>query len=455
MSSQLDEILHALAGGSLSIDQACTSINAAVRANPSGTRMWGMLLEGKITQQLVSAAAGRQLLDALENFEPEKTMWLAPKRAESKPQATPLAQSTQVIAIEAKRTVPRDAEQLRAFLWDSPADNSAATESIDHPTASVAWMEAPVQRVQPPRPKPGVTPVIPAPELGAIIKGRYRLDSHLGFGGIGQVFSAIDLEAQHADKPEARVTIKMIAVDLKCEPNALPAMQRAVQQAKSLRHPNIVATYGVETDNDRLFVIMEPLAGRWLGDLVRQVRDTGLAPDAAWPIVAGIAEGLAHAHRHNVVHSDLSPYAVFLDAKGSPKIMGFGLIRALPTSNEAMDLLDTMTLRAYSEAYTADAWATHAAAHSADDLYPLGVIAYELLTGHHPFQRQSLTVARQRQLALQPIPRLGRRRAKLLERCLSFERKQWPGNASDFLDSLRGPALLRLLLGNRSAAASR
>jgi hypothetical protein len=63
-------------------------------------------------------------------------------------------------------------------------------------------------------------------------------------------------------------------------------------------------------------------------------------------------------------------------------------------------------------------------------------------------------MARQRNLTLQPIAKLGRRRAKLLERCLSFERKQWPGNAADFLATLRGPAFLRMFLGNRIAAST-
>src|SRR5215831_19679070 len=191
------------------------------------------------------------------------------------------------------------------------------------------------------------------------------------------------------------------------------AMKLAVAKIKFLDHKNIVRTYGVESDDQRLFVTMEPLVGRWLGERIRSTRDVGIARSVALPIIEGIAKGLAYAHAQGIVHSDLSPYAVFLAADGTPKIMGFGLVHALPTSNEAMDLMDTMTLRAYSEAYAANTWATHATPHPADDLYPLGVIAYELLTGKHPFQRCSLRTARQRKLPLVPIPGLKRRAAKL------------------------------------------
>jgi hypothetical protein len=468
MSSQLDEILIALRGGETSVDEACRAIAAAVRENATGTRLWGMLIESRVTQQQISPAIGRALIDAMETYEPEKTMWLAPsnigKAIES---ATPSAASSAAstpstgdvlrapVSAKASPPAPRfqDAEQLRAFLWDAPAsaaNSSAKTEGID-------WMEASptpsCERVPPPHPMPGSTPVLPAPELGTIIKNRYRLDAHLGYGGIGQVFRATDLQLENGGNGDPHVTIKVIAVDLKREPQALMALQNAVRRTKSLRHTNIVTTYGVEHDGDRVFVVMEPLSGVWLGDQIRQVRKVGLAQEIAWPIIEGIANGLAYAHQHDIVHSDLSPYAVFVTEDGTPKIMGFGLIHALPTSNEAMDLLDTMTLRAYSEAYTADTWATHATPHPADDLYPLGAIAYELLTGTHPFKRQSLTAARQKHLEYAPIPQLNRRAAKLIARCLSFERTERPKNAARFVKRLQGPALLRHFFGDKYSVA--
>lgn len=464
MSSQLDEILIALRGGQTTLDEACSALKEAVRANPTGTRLWSMLIESRVTQQQVSPAIGRALVDALENeandnYQPDKTMWLAPNT--SKAIATPASQATQaptngdvlrVPASAKSNAEPRfaDMEQLRAFLWDGPA---AMPASASNHIEVVEDVSAAAKRVPPPRPMPGSAPPLDSPEIGAIIKGRYRLDAHLGYGGIGQVFSATDLEVERSGLGDARVTLKLIAVDLKHEPQALMALQNAIANTKSLRHPNIVGVYGIEHDNDRLFVVMEPLSGSWLGDQLRQVRKVGLAQDIAWPIVEGIANGLAYAHKHNIVHSDLSPYAIFVADDGTPKIMSFGLIHALPTSNEAMDLLDTMTLRAYSEAYTADTWATHATPHPADDLYPLGVIAYELLTGMHPFNRYSLTTARQKNLSWAPVPGLNRRASKLLERCLSFERTERPNNATRFVKRMHGPAVLRAFFGDRFSIA--
>jgi hypothetical protein len=467
MSSQLDEILIALRGGQTTLDDACRALTQAVQANPAGTRLWGMLIESRVTQQQISPTIGRALLDALEAdstdaYQPDKTMWLAPNLGKAPTvQTAPTAHAISLpntgdvlhAPTSTKALEPRfqDMEQLRAFLWDGPI------KSVNVKSESVEWMDASPaahQDVPPPRPMPNAMPFLHQPELGAIIKGRYRLDTHLGYGGIGQVFSGTDLEIERSGVGNPQVTLKLIAVDLKHEPQALATLQSAVSKTKSLRHTNIVSVYGVEHDNDRLFVIMEPLAGAWLGDQLRQVRKVGVTQDIAWPVIEGIASGLAHAHKQGIVHSDLSPYSIFITADGTPKIMGFGLIHALPTSNEAMDLLDTMTLRAYSEAYTADTWATHATPHPADDLYPLGAIAYELLTGTHPFGRHSLTTARQKNLKYASIPQLNRRACKLIARCLSFERTERPKNGTRFIKRMQGPALLRTLFGDRFSVAS-
>ena len=255
------------------------------------------------------------------------------------------------------------------------------------------------------------------------------------------MFDAIDLQAEH----ELHVTLKVAAVDLRHQPHAFEALSAAVRKTQHLVHPNIVSIYDVDRHANRAFIVMEALRGRWLSSLVRETRGTGLSYETAWPIIAGIANGLAFAHDNGVVHSDLSPHAIFLGDDGTAKIMGFGLVHAVPTSNELLDVLDTLTLRAYTEAYAADPWSQIAPPHAADDLYPLGVIAYEMLTGSHPFRRCSLAVARQKQLEFAPIAGLNRRARKLIERCLSFERHVRPQDATGFVRRMQPGMLERLL----------
>jgi serine/threonine protein kinase len=279
--------------------------------------------------------------------------------------------------------------------------------------------------------------------IGTVLNDRYRIVAPLGLGGVGQVFDAIDI--RKSKEREFHVTVKVIAVNLRHQPLAYAALEDAVRRSQSLVHPNIVAIYDICQSDEHVFVVMEPLQGRWLSGLVREVRGKGLAYEEAWPIIRGIANALAHAHKQGIVHCDLSPHAVFLCEDGTPKIMGFGLVHAVPNSNESMDVLDTLTLRAYTEAYTADAWAQQGTPHAADDLYPLGVIAYEMLAGKHPFQRSTLMVARQRGMKLEPIDGLNRRARKLIERCLAFERNVRPQDGSIFLKRMQPNVFQRLL----------
>jgi serine/threonine protein kinase len=319
-----------------------------------------------------------------------------------------------------------DVEQMRAALFgpEAPARDGQPTSSADA-LQDLAGDSA-------------------APPIGAAINGRYKLLESLGLGGVGRVYRALDLAPTGAG--ERQVALKIVGVDLRQQPHALDALKVAVIKAQALDHPNIAALYDIDRVGDRAYLVMEDLRGRWLSQLIREVRGRGLAYDYAWPIISGIAHGLAHAHERGLLHHDLSPHSVFLCEGGTPKILGFGLLHAVPTGNEALDVLDTQTLRAYSEAYTADPLTQHSSAQPADDLYPLGVMAYELLTGAHPFQRCSLTQARQRNLAYAPIPGLNARARRLIERCLSFEREVRPRDAGRFVRRMPSGLFNRMLL---------
>ena len=440
MSTQVEQIIEGLSQRKVTLEAACNSLAQATTAHPGVARFWVARIESAIKDKRIGAADGRALIDSMDNLRTDKTMWLEPAPAKVAarsigPAVTANADAPKTEA-PAKRPEGRrsrlaksmdDLEQLRAALFDPKTRprSSRSTGIVPGPAESntTNWMDDS-------RPPDHVSDLHPANPLnlakGTLLKDRYELVEHLGAGGIGQVFDAIDRFSGYGN--EQHVTIKVVAVDLRHQPDAFASLQRAVSQTQHLNHPNIVRVNEIDREGDRVFIVMEPLRGRWLSGLIREVRGQGMPYAEAWPIVSGIAKALAYAHAEGVVHSDLSPHAVFLSEDGTAKILGFGLIHAVPASNEAMDLLDTLTLRAYTEAYTADAWAQQADPHPTDDLYPLGVIAYEMLTGVHPFGRSTLAVARQRELKFEQIPRLNRRARKLIERCLSFERRgQTPG----------------------------
>lgn len=428
MPTQFEQIIESFVQGSSTLEATCEAFAREAAADPSRTRFWGQRIETELKRGRIQAAAARALLDALEGFQCDKTMWIDPALGVPRPTAP----------APPKRTSPppviESAEQLRATLFAPVTPRRADTVPPalrDAHAANVEWVDAIGSA------RSSNESEVP---LGTVIKDRYKLVSHLGVGGVGQIFDALDL----AQANETHVTLKLVAVNLQRSPYAFEALTAAVRQARHLDHPNIVRVFDIDHDGERVFITMEPLRGRWLSGMVREVRNKGMSYEAAWPIIEGIANGLAHAHAREVVHSDLSPHAVFVSDDGVAKILGFALGRALPESNESLDVLDTLTLRAYTEAYTADAWAQQGAPHPADDLYPLGVIAYEMLTGVHPFSRCSLSVARQKGLTCPPIDGLNRRARKLIERCLSFDRAVRPKDGRTFVKRMRPGVIQRL-----------
>lgn len=291
-------------------------------------------------------------------------------------------------------------------------------------------------------------------EPGSVIKKRFVLEKLLGKGGMGLVFGAIDRRKEEARDPNPRVALKVLNADFQRHPQAFMALQREARKAQTLAHPNVVTVFDFDRDGDAVYMTMELLEGRSLDSMTREGRGKGIKREVALPIIRGIAEGLAYAHRKGIVHSDLKPGNVFItQEEGAAKILDFGIARAVPSMNSeaSRDVFDAGSLGAYTEAYATDEMIDGVDPHPADDMYALGIIAYELLTGFHPYSRHSAPAARKLGLKPEPLKGLKRKEARAIERCLSFERKRRPQNAGDFLKLFRG--VTRLQKASLAAAA--
>lgn len=282
-------------------------------------------------------------------------------------------------------------------------------------------------------------------ELGAIIKKRFVLETMLGKGGMGLVFGAIDRRKEEARDPNPRVALKVLNADFQRHPQAFIALQREARKAQTLAHPNVVTVFDFDRDGDAIYMTMELLTGRTLDSMTREARGKGMKREVALPIIRGIAEGLAYAHRKGIVHSDLKPGNVFIVEDGTAKILDFGIARAVPSMNTeaSRDVFDAGSLGAYTEAYATDEMIDGVDPHPADDMYALGIIAYELLTGFHPYQRHSAPGARKLGIKPAPLKGLKRKEVHAIEACLSLERKRRPQDASAFLKLFRGVTKLQ------------
>jgi hypothetical protein len=286
----------------------------------------------------------------------------------------------------------------------------------------------------------------PTLEPGAVVKGRFLLEKQIGRGGMGLVFAAIDRRKKEARDPNPHIAIKILYGDFQRHQDSLIALQREARKAQTLAHPNVVTVFDFDRDGPTVFMTMELLRGRSLDSVIREARGSGVGRKAALPIIRGIAEGLAYAHRKGIVHSDLKPGNVFLLEDGTPKLLDFGIARAVPSPNAEYDVFDAGSLGAYTEAYATQEMVEGVDPHTADDVYALGLIAYELLAGEHPYRRHSAVKARE--LGIKPqMPReLTRRECRVLEAALAFDRSKRPKDAAEFLSQFFGATRLQKVL---------
>ncbi len=175
---------------------------------------------------------------------------------------------------------------------------------------------------------------------------------------------------------------------------------------------------------------MELLEGRTLDSIIRDSHGNGLSPAEALPIIRGLADGLAYAHRKGIVHSDFKPANVFVVRDGTPKILDFGIARGIHTTDDSV-------FQGFTPAYAAPELFSGADPHPADDVFSLGIVAYELLSGRHPYPGQEAPDARQQGLRPKPLKGLSRWDARTIDRALAFDRAERFADAAAFRKALQ------------------
>jgi serine/threonine-protein kinase len=212
------------------------------------------------------------------------------------------------------------------------------------------------------------------------IAGRYRLESRLGYGGMSTVHLAFDLRL------ERRVAVKLLAEHLAEDPTFVSRFQREAQAAARLVHPNIVQVFdsGLDERAHQHFIVMEYIEGQSCAEILR---DQGwVEVDEAASIIEQACEGLFYAHRHGVVHRDVKPGNLLRSLEGEIKLADFGIAKATEQSSitQVGSVLGTA-------AYLAPEQARGEEAGPPADLYALGVVAYQLISGRLPYEAASLT----------------------------------------------------------------
>jgi eukaryotic-like serine/threonine-protein kinase len=227
---------------------------------------------------------------------------------------------------------------------------------------------------------------------GVLVAERYRLDEPLGRGGMGEVWRAWD---QVLGRP---VAVKLLLPGV-VDPSATARFRQEAQTAARLSHPNVVAVYDFGEDQGRLYLVMELVEGRTLAGHLAAYGPLDAGETAA--IGAQTAAGLAAAHREGVVHRDVKPGNLLLTADGVVKIADFGIARFAGESTAA---LTSAGLVLGTSIYLAPERAQGHTAGPASDVYALGCVLYELLTGHPPFRADSAPALLYQHVDSAPVP---------------------------------------------------
>jgi len=234
-----------------------------------------------------------------------------------------------------------------------------------------------------------VTANVTDPMIGRLIDGRYQVRSRIARGGMATVYLATDLRL------ERRVAVKVMHGHLADDSQF---KQRFIQEARSaarLAHPNVVNVFDQGQDSDSAYLVMEYLPGITLRDLLEEYGS--LTPQQTIDITEAVLAGLGAAHKAGILHRDLKPENVLLADDGRIKIGDFGLARAT-SANTATGaaLLGTI-------AYLSPELVTRGMADTRSDIYAVGIMMYEMLTGVQPFTgEQPMQIAYQH--ANQPVP---------------------------------------------------
>lgn len=227
--------------------------------------------------------------------------------------------------------------------------------------------------------------------MSKALGGRYEIIEKIGVGGMAIVYKAKDLLLNRV------VTIKVLREQFASDDDFVRRFRREAQSAASLSHPNIVSIYDVGKDGETEYIVMEYVEGQNLKELIRNYAP--LSSEQSINLAIQIAEAIRHAHEHHIIHRDIKPHNILVTADGRAKVTDFGIARAVSaaTMTHTGDIIGSVH-------YLSPEQAKGVQTNEQSDLYSLGIILYELLTGKVPYDGETPIAIALKHLQENPVP---------------------------------------------------
>lgn len=227
--------------------------------------------------------------------------------------------------------------------------------------------------------------------LGRVFNERYRLKEKIGSGGMADVFLADDLLLGR------EVAVKVLHPQYAADPSFIQRFRHEAQAAANLNHPNIVNIYDWGNEGELYYIVMEYVEGRDLKDILKN--EGRILPERAAEIAAEICAALQFAHRHNLVHRDIKPHNIFITSLGQVKVMDFGIAR----EGNGGGMTQTGIVMGTPQ-YISPEQAQGLQVDGRSDIYSLGVVLYEMLSGRVPFDDPNPVTVAYKQVREDPVP---------------------------------------------------
>lgn len=229
--------------------------------------------------------------------------------------------------------------------------------------------------------------------IGRII-GNYKIESKLGEGGMGAVYKGVDTML------DREVAIKALRPELTNQTAVVERFRSEAVTLAKLHHPNIATLYSLFRHDDELYMVLEYVRGETLDEILS--RRGALPADEVIPVFSQILDGIDHAHKFGIIHRDIKPANMMLTEDGKLKVLDFGIARLLGTDRmtRAGNIIGTLE-------YMSPEQVKGQETDARSDIYALGMMLYEILTGHLPFETENEFELMKMQIeALPPTPRL-------------------------------------------------
>ena len=265
---------------------------------------------------------------------------------------------------------------------------------------------------------------------GTLFAGRYEIIEELGSGGMGRVYKVLDKEINE------EVALKLLNPDIASDEKTIERFRNELKYARKISHKNVCRMYDINREKDSYFITMEYVPGGDLKTLLN--REGPLSEDKAISIAEQTCAGLAEAHRLGVIHRDLKPQNIMIDRRGNAHIMDFGIAR----SHEAKGITEAGTLIGTPD-YMSPEQVEGKDADERSDLYSMGAMLYEMVTGKLPFEgKTALSIAFKHKTEIPLDPRelnsqISEQLSAVILNCLEKEREKRYQTAEELRAELR------------------